>query len=106
MDPDGIPLLEEDHLYTAPSGLPCARQGLFTSLSLYKDEVIPIFHGEGLSAKEAAERAAQGLDRCFMELPDGTTLDAMGVEAQRCGIMPRSLDDNGQACLRATRGIR
>ena len=120
MDPDGIPLQEEDYLYTALSGLPGAGQGLFTALSLYKDEVIAIFHGERLSAKEAAARAEQGLDRYFMELPDGTTLDAMDVQGfakfanDARGSAATSLrnnakiglDDSGQVCLRATRRIR
>lgn len=120
MDPDGIQIEEEDYLYTAPSGLPGAGQGLFTAITLYKDEVIAIFHGERLSAKEASDRAANGLDRYFMELPDGTTLDAMGVEgfakfandalgnsgsALRNNAMI-ALDDDGRVCLRAKRRIR
>ena len=120
MDPDGIPLKEEDYLYTALSGLPHAGRGLFTAISLYKDEVIAIFHGERLSAKEATDRAAQGMDRYFMELPDGTTLDAMGVKgfakfandakgsaatALRNNAVI-ALDDSDRVCLRATRRIR
>ncbi len=120
MDPDGIPTAEADYLYTAPSGLPDAGQGLYTAIALYKDEVIAIFHGERLSAKAARDRAAKGLDRYFMELPDGTTLDAMGVvgfakyanDAQ--GSMNSALrnnaaitlDDDDRVCLRATRRIR
>ena len=119
MDPDGIPLAEADYLYSALSGLPGAGQGLFTAIPLYKDEVIAIFHGERLSAKEAKDRAAQGLDRYFMELPDGTTLDAMGIVgfakfANDVYGTPGSalrnnavitLDDGGRVCLRATRRI-
>lgn len=120
MDPDGIPIAEEDYLYTATSGLPEAGQGLFTAIPIYKDEVIAIYRGERLSAKEAKERAEHGLDRYFMELPDGTTLDAMGVEgfAKFANDTKGSadstlrnnavitLDDNGRVCLRATRRIR
>ena len=120
MDPDGIPLQEEDYLYTALSGLPNAGQGLFTAIPLYKNEVIAIFRGERLSAAEAGDRAAQGLDRYFMELPDGTILDAMDVkgfakfanDAQgSTGIALRNnaviaLDDGDRVCLRATRRIR
>ena len=120
MDPDGIPLAEADYLYTATSGLPDAGQGLFTAVPIYKDEVIAIYRGERLSAKRAKERAAQGLDRYFMELPDGTTLDAMGVEGfakfanDAKGSVPSTLhnnakitlDDEGRVCLRATRRIR
>lgn len=120
MDPDSIPLKEEDYLFTAPSGLPGAGQGLFTAVTLYKDEVVAIFHGERLSAKDASERADQGLDRYFMELPNGITLDAMGVNGfakfanDAKGSASTSLrnnakitlDDNGQVCLRATRRIR
>lgn len=120
MDPDGLPLQEEDYLYTAPSGLPDAGRGLFTAIPLYKDEVIAIFHGELLSAMEAGDRAAQGLDRYFMELPSGTTLDAMEVEGfakfandaqgSAGGALRNNaliaLDDSDRVCLRATRRIR
>ncbi|MEO8732952.1 MAG: SET domain-containing protein [Flavobacteriales bacterium] len=120
MDPDGIPLKEEDYLYTGLSGLPDAGQGLYTAIPLYKDEVIAIFHGERLSATEAGDRAAQGLDRYFMELPDRTTLDAMGVKGfakfandakVSAGTALRNnavitLDDSDRVCLRATRRIR
>ena len=120
MDPDAIPLAEEDYLYTALSGLPDAGQGLFTAITIYADEVIAIFHGERLSAKAAGDRAAQGLDRYFMELPDGTTLDAMGVEGFAkfandakggTGSALRNnavitLDDDDRVCIRATRRIQ
>ena len=120
MDPDGIPIAEADYLYSALSGLPNAGQGLFTAIPIYKGEVIAIYQGERLSAKEAKQRAEQGLDRYFMELPDGTTLDAMGVEgfakfandAQgSAGSALRNnaviaLDDDGRVCLRAKRRIR
>lgn len=120
MDPDRIPLQEEDYLYTALSGLPDAGQGLFTAVPLYKDEVIAIFHGERLSAQEASDQAMQGLDRYFMELPDGTTLDAMDVpgfakyanDAQGSpGNTLRNnaviaLNDSHRVCLRAARRIR
>jgi len=119
MDPDGIPLQEKDYLYTALSGLPNARHGLFTAIPLYKNEVIAIFHGERLSAIEAGDRAAKGLDRYFMELPDGTTLNAMSVEGfakfandaqDSAGTVSRNnariaLDDSGRVCLRAMRRI-
>lgn len=120
MDPDGIASPEADYLYTAPSGLVGAGQGLFTAIPLYKDEVIAVFHGERLSTEEARVRAALGLDRYFMELPEGTTLDAMEAEGfakfanDAKGSASTSLrnnakialDDDGQVCLRATRRIR
>ena len=66
-----------------------------------------------------AIRVVQSLDRYFMELPDGTTLDTMGVEcfakyandaqggskgAWRNNAVI-TLDDNDRVCLRATRRI-
>ncbi|MFZ1664900.1 MAG: SET domain-containing protein [Flavobacteriales bacterium] len=119
MDPDSIPLPEEDYLYTALSGLKDAGSGLFTAIPFYKDEVIAIFHGERLSAKEASGRAAKGLDCFFMELPNGTTLDAMQTKgfAKFANDVKGSattslrnnakiaLDEMGQVCLRATRRI-
>ena len=120
MDSDGIPNEEEEYLYTALSGLPGAGQGLFTAITLYKDEVIALYRGERLSAREAGDRATQRLDRYFMELPDGTTLDAMAVEGyakfanDAKGSAETALrnnaviamDDSGKVCLRAIRRIR
>ena len=120
MDPDGIPIPEADYLYTALSGIPDAGQGLFTAIAIHKEEVIAIFHGERLSAKAASDRAAKGQDRYFMELPDGTTLDAMDVEgfakfandAEGIGGSALrnnaviTLDDDDRVCLRATRRIK
>lgn len=120
MDPDLIQLKEEHYLYTALSGLPGAGFGLFTAIPLYKDEVIAIFHGNRLSAEAARDRAAKGLDRYFMKLPGGTTLDTMGIngfakfanDALGCagGSLRNNaritLEDGGQVCLRAVRFIR
>jgi hypothetical protein len=119
MDPDAIPLAEEEYLYTALSGLPNAGLGLYTAIPFYADEVIAIFHGVRLSTRAARERAAQGLDRYFMELPDGTTLDTMGVEcfakyandaqgSSRGALRNNAvitLNDDDRVCLRATRRI-
>lgn len=119
MDPDGIQAEEADYLYTGPSRLAGAGQGLFTAITLFKEEVIALFHGERLSAKSANDRAGQGMDRYFMELPDGTVLDAMpvagfakfandalgGPDLDLRNNAVIALDDSGRVCLRATRRI-
>ena len=120
MDPDNIPLQEEDYLYTALSGLKDAGSGLYTAIEICREEVIAIFNGERLSAEEASERASKGLDRYFLELPNGSTLDAMGTngfakfanDAKGSATTALrnnakiALDDNGKVCLRAIRRIR
>lgn len=120
MDPDGIDADEADYLYVATSGLPGAGKGLFTAIALYRDEIIARYRGERLGAGEAERRAAKGEDRHFIMLPDGGVLDPARTEgmakyandargpseAAFRNNAAIALDDEGNVCLKALRGIR
>ena len=72
-----INALESDYLYTDLSQLPHAGKGLYTAITIYKDEMIAIFTGEILNIEESKQRAENGKDLYFINLPDGTILDSM-----------------------------
>ena len=77
---NSIDALEADYLYISLSQIPNAGSGLFTAIDIYKDEVIAIFKGEILTRLQAIERAAEGMDRYFMNLHNGSILDSMHTE--------------------------
>jgi SET domain-containing protein len=110
---------EEEYLYIRKSRIPNAGYGLFTSIPIYKDEIISIFTGELLSEKEAKSRSGKMKNRYFINMPDRKTLDCMRVKCfakyanDACGIVKTryrnnskiKIDDNGQVCLVANRNI-
>jgi uncharacterized protein len=110
---------ESDYLYIKESQIPGAGDGLFTAIPIYKGEVIAIFKGRILSEKEAQDIAANGDDRFFINMPDGTILDSMNVECfakyandASGSVKSRyknnskiTLDENGNVCIVATRNI-
>ena len=75
MDNNTIDALESDYLYIATSQLPNSGNGLFTAITIYKDEIISIFKGEVLSTDEATIRINNGTDQYFMNLINGSILD-------------------------------
>ena len=75
-----IDALEEDYLYIKLSQIQNAGNGLYTAISIYKNEIITFFKGEILNAKEAEERAKQNNDRYFINLLDGTIMDSMHTD--------------------------
>jgi uncharacterized protein len=78
--PDKIDAKESDYLYVSESHIPGAGKGLFTSISIYKDEIISVFKGEMLSDDEAKVRAKNGDNKYFINMPDGTIMDSMNVK--------------------------
>ncbi|MDR3581166.1 MAG: hypothetical protein P4L44_14490 [Oryzomonas sp.] len=70
---------EKEYLYIRESRISGAGNGLFTAIPIYKDEVISVFKGKILSDKEAHDRAENGEDGYFINLPDGTILDSRNV---------------------------
>jgi SET domain-containing protein len=111
---------ESDYLYIQPSQLPDAGNGLFTAITIYKDEVISLFRGEILSDEEAALRAAKGNTDYFMNMPDGTILDTMRVNgfakyandvhgSEKTNYLSNAritLDENNKVCIAANRNIK
>lgn len=74
--PDIIDAKEAAYLYVQTSQLPNAGKGLFTSIDIFKDEIICVFKGEALTDKEAAKRAKNNADAYFINMLDGTILDS------------------------------
>lgn len=110
---------EKDYLYIMESQIPGSGKGLFTAISIYKDEIISLFKGKILSDTEAQRRISQGEDAYFMNLPDGTILDAMKVACfakyanDASGLVKTgyknnaviTLDEDGNVCIVANRNI-
>jgi hypothetical protein len=121
---DRIDAKEKDYLYLAVSQIAHAGQGLFTSIPIYKDEVISIFKGETLTSTEAALRAKRKEDGYFINCLDGSILDSMHTPcfakyandpaATGPGMAKSlfksnadiSIDDDDNICLIATRNIK
>ena len=118
--PDAIDAKESDYLYVKTSQLPNAGKGLYTSVTLFKDEVISVFKGEVLSDKEAASRAEKNQDGYFINMLDGSILDSRKIscfakyanDSQGLRKTPFpynaeiSLDDDEQICLIALKKIK
>ncbi len=110
---------EPDYLYIKESQIPGSGNGLFTAIPVYKHEVIAIFKGKILSDKEAQLRATNGEDAYFMNMPDGTILDAMRVKSfakyanDATGIVKTkfknnskiTLNEDGHVCVVAKRKL-
>ena len=117
--PDKIDAKESEYLYVTESQIPGAGKGLFTSLSIYNNEIISIFKGEILSEEEAEIRANKGADKYFINMLDGTILDSMKVKCfakyandtkgfVKANYLINSiitLDDDNNVCLVAIRDI-
>ncbi len=120
MDNNTIDALESDYLYIATSQLPNSGNGLFTAITIYKDEIISIFKGEVLSTDEATIRINNGTDQYFMNLINGSILDCKTTDcfakyANDANGFSKStfknnakitLDENNNVCLIALRKIK
>ncbi|MES2778845.1 MAG: SET domain-containing protein-lysine N-methyltransferase [Bacteroidota bacterium] len=74
----GIP--ESDYLYIKESQLPASGRGLYTAVTLYKDEEITVFKGDVISEKQITKRISEGEDKYFISLLNGRILDCMHTE--------------------------
>lgn len=115
-----IEALESDYLFIKNSKLPNAGKGLFTGIDIYKHEIIAVFEGEILTEMEAKIRVANGNDKYFINMIDGTIMDSMLVEcfakyandaeAFENSIFKNnakiSLDDDHNVCIIATKNIK
>ena len=111
---------ESDYLYIQDSQLENAGKGLFTAITIYPNEIISIFKGEILTEKEVQKRSAEGNDRYFINMLDGSTMDSMHVDcfakyANDAEAFSKlefknnskiSLDDDDNVCIIATKKIR
>lgn len=80
LDQNKIDAEESDYLFVKTSQLSNSGNGLFTTIDVYKDEIISIFKGEILSKNEAEIRVANKEDIYFMNLLNGTILDCMNTD--------------------------
>ncbi|MDZ4757253.1 MAG: SET domain-containing protein [Bacteroidota bacterium] len=71
---------EADYLYIKTSNIIGAGMGLYTSIKLYTNEIIAIYNGKLLTLVEAKNKAENNLDSYFMNMPNGSILDAMNVK--------------------------
>jgi SET domain-containing protein len=111
---------ESDYLYIQLSQLPNSGNGLFSSIDIYKDEIISIFKGEILTNQQAKLRAKNKQDQYFISRTDGSIMDskktncfakyandakgfATSLYSNNAKI---SLDENEIICLIATRKIK
>ena len=115
-----IELPESDYLYIQNSQITNAGKGLFSAIDIYKDEIISFFKGEILTEIEAEKRAQLGNDKYFMNMLDGSILDAMHSEcfakyANDAEAFSKlefknnskiTLDDEDNVCLIATKKIK
>ncbi|MBK7762481.1 MAG: SET domain-containing protein-lysine N-methyltransferase [Bacteroidetes bacterium] len=71
---------EADYLYIHPSQLIGAGQGLYTAITIHKDEVIALFDGEVITFAEADIRAELGIDQYLISQLDGNVMDSMHAD--------------------------
>jgi SET domain-containing protein len=119
-DQDTIQALESDYLYVATSQLPNSGKGLFTAITIYKDEIISEFKGEIVSDVEAEIRMKNGTDQYFMNLLNGSILDCRNTDcfakyANDANGFSKSafknnakisLDENQNVCLIAVKKLK
>lgn len=74
----GIP--ETDYLYVQESQLVASGRGLFTAITLYKDEEITVFKGDVITEKQIKDRVSAEDDKYFIALLNGKILDCMHTE--------------------------
>lgn len=111
---------ESDYLYIEDSQITNAGKGLFTAIDIYPNEIISLFKGEILTDNEAQKRISEGNDKYFMNMLDGSILDAMHTECfakyandaeafSKLELKNNSkitLDDEDNVCLIATKKIK
>ena len=79
-DVNKINASESDYLYTNPSQILNSGIGLFTAITIYKDEIIANYKGKILTKTEAKAKADKGKGKYFINLLDGTILDSMPIK--------------------------
>jgi hypothetical protein len=110
---------EEDYLYVMPSQIPDSGMGLFSAVTIYKDEIISLFKGELLSNKEANKRALLKQNQYFISLLNGGIMDsantvcfakyandAAGSDSAFKNNAQISINESSEVCLIAKRKIK
>lgn len=68
---------EKEYLYVQHSQITEAGKGLFTAISIFKNEIIAVFRGKILTDEEVKRRTSLNYTTYFMNLPDGKILDCI-----------------------------
>lgn len=111
---------ESDYLYIKQSQIEHAGNGLFTAITIYKNEIITLFKGEILNAKEAEKRVKQNNDRYFINLLDGSIMDSKNtncfakyandakgsINSNFKNNAEITLDHDNNVCIKATKKIK
>ncbi len=111
---------DPDYLFTKPSQIKGAGNGLFTRKEIKRDEVICLFNGELLTDRQVTIRLNKGLDSYFVETIDDTIMDSMKIPGMAkyandaVGLRKSkfknnaliTFDDNDNVCLTATKRIK
>lgn len=111
---------EEDYLYVENSQIIHSGKGLYTTIDIYKDEIIAIYKGRIITQIAASKIAKEGNDQYFINLLDGRILDSNPVVcfakyANDASGYSKSifknnakiaLDENNTVCLIATKKIK
>ena len=119
-DSNAIHATEKSYLFTAVSQLENAGNGLFTTINIYKDEIIATFKGETLTDKQAAKRAKNGKNQYFISMLDGSIMDSVRSNCfakyanDATGTVGSAfknnskiaLDENDNVCIIANRNIK
>lgn len=117
---DVIDVKESDYLYLQSSQIKNAGQGLFTSIPIYRGELIAFFKGEILTERQVQLRVDKGVDRYFISMLDGKIMDCMKTKcfakfANDAHAYGRqhfrnnaqiALTEDNRVCLIATRSIK
>lgn len=111
---------ESDYLYVSQSQIEGAGMGLFTAITIHKDEVICLYGGEIIGEAEAIKRVAEFQDKYFIAMPNGKYLDSINsncfgryandADGKAPGTTKNNakiaLSDSGKVCLVALRKIK
>lgn len=115
-----IELPESDYLYTDISQIEQAGNGLYTAIKIFKGEIVAYYKGKVLSQTQVEKRIALKQDQYFMNLPNGSILDAgktkgfakyaNDAQAFENGEFKNNaiitIDDEENICLVAKRNIK
>jgi len=120
MAENSIEANEVDYLFKQTSQIPHAGKGLFTAITIYKNEIIAVFKGEVLTDIEANKRAKKGKNNYFISMLDGSIFDSKKTSCfakyanDAVGLVGSNfknnakimLDEKNRVCLQATRKIK
>ncbi|MEP7195498.1 MAG: SET domain-containing protein-lysine N-methyltransferase [Saprospiraceae bacterium] len=117
---DRIEAREATYLYISKSQIPNSGNGLYTAITIWKNEIISLFKGEIISSIEAKKREKKGQYKYFINRIDGTIMDSLNTKCfakyanDSKGLVKSefklnsiiTLDDEDNVCLVATRNIK